>query len=71
MTRFEKVRIPDGDLIQVENGNLVVGSRPIIGCLRGDGIGLDITPVMHRVVEAAIDKAYGNERAIVWCPLYA
>jgi isocitrate dehydrogenase len=48
-----------------------VGDRPIIGCLRGDGIGLDITPVMQNVVNAAVEKAYEGERSIAWCPLYA
>jgi isocitrate dehydrogenase len=68
---FKEVKIPEGDLIQVQNGNLVIGDRPIIGVLRGDGIGLDITPTMKRVVEAAVEKAYGGKRAISWCPLYA
>ena len=67
---FEHVVIPDGDLIQVTDGRLQVGDRPIIGRLRGDGIGIDITPVMERVVGAAVDKAYGGRRRIVWCPVY-
>jgi isocitrate dehydrogenase len=70
MSRFEKVTIPEGDLITVEGGKPRVGDRPIIGKLRGDGIGLDIFPAMEAVVEAAVAKAYGGKRKIVWCPVY-
>ncbi len=68
---FKEVRVPEGDLIRYEKEKLVIGSRPIIGVLRGDGIGIDITPVMQKVVDAAVSKAYGGDRAIAWCPLYA
>jgi len=68
---FKHVSIPDGDLVTVEDGKPIVGKRPIIGLLRGDGIGIDITPVMKMVVEAAVKKAYGGDREIVWCPIYA
>jgi isocitrate dehydrogenase len=71
MSVFEHVTIPDGDLIQVKAGKPVVGDRPIIGNLRGDGIGLDITPAMKAVVKAAVDRAYDGKKEIVWCPLYA
>jgi len=69
--QFKEVKIPEGDLIDVRNGQLVIGDHPVIGVLRGDGIGLDITPAMKRVVDAAVQKAYGGRRAISWCPLYA
>ncbi len=68
---FEHVNVPEGDLIGYEHGKLQVGDRPIIGLLRGDGIGLDITPAMTAVVAAAVQKAYGGRRSIAWCPLYA
>ncbi len=71
MVQLKEVKIPEGDLIELEDGELVVGDHPIIGCLRGDGIGLDITPVMQKVVDAAVEKAYGGERSVAWCPLYA
>jgi isocitrate dehydrogenase len=71
MMQFDKVRIPPGDRIEVRAGELVIGDHPVIGVLRGDGIGRDITPVMQRVVNAAVEKAYGGRRAIAWCPLYA
>ncbi len=68
---FQEVRVPEGDLIGYEDGKLVVGDHPVVGVLRGDGIGLDITPVMTKVVDKAVEKAYGGKRAVAWCPLYA
>jgi isocitrate dehydrogenase len=68
---FKEVIIPEGDLIEVRDGRLLIGDHPIIGVLRGDGIGLDITPPMKKVVESAVRKAYGDSRGIVWCQLYA
>jgi len=68
---FKEVQIPQGDLIDYKNGKLIIGDHPVIGYLRGDGIGLDITPVMRTVVDRAVNKAYGGKRAISWCPLYA
>ena len=71
MVEFSKVKIPAGDLIEFTDGKLVIGDHPIIGCLRGDGIGLDITPVMKDVVDSAVERAYGGRRKIAWCDLYA
>ena len=45
--------------------------NPIIPFIEGDGIGVDITPVMRDVVDAAVDKAYGGERRIHWMEIYA
>ncbi len=50
---------------------LQVPNRPIIPFIEGDGIGVDITPVMRRVVDAAVSKAYGAARGIVWREIYA
>ncbi|MGC9529035.1 MAG: isocitrate dehydrogenase (NADP(+)) [Candidatus Bipolaricaulaceae bacterium] len=50
---------------------LQVPDRPIIPYIRGDGIGVDITPVMIRVVDAAVEKAYGGKRRIAWLKVYA
>jgi isocitrate dehydrogenase len=68
---FKEVQIPEGDLIEYRDGELIIGDNPIIGFLRGDGIGLDITPVMKNVVDTAVEKAYGGKRKIAWTPLYA
>ncbi|MFH1727035.1 MAG: isocitrate/isopropylmalate family dehydrogenase [Pseudomonadota bacterium] len=70
MPNFKHVNIPEGDLIKIENGKPLVGNKPIIGLLRGDGIGLDIAPVMQDVVEASVNKAYNGEKAIAWAPIY-
>jgi len=70
MTQFQHVKIPEGDLVQVKDGKPVVGDHPVIGFLRGDGIGLDITPTMMKVVGTSVEKAYGGKREIQWCPLF-
>src|SRR5699024_4086025 len=44
---------------------------PIIPFIEGDGVGAEITPVMQKVVDAAVNKAYNNERAIAWMEVYA
>jgi isocitrate dehydrogenase len=55
-----------GTPITMENGTLVVPNNPIIHYIEGDGIGVDITPVMMKVVDAAISKAYSDNKEIVW-----
>ncbi len=50
----------------MENGILVVPDNPIVHYIEGDGIGVDITPVMIDVVDAAIEKAYSGNRKITW-----
>lgn len=48
-----------------------VPDNPIIPFIEGDGIGIDITPVMIKVIDAAVDKAYGGKRKIHWMEVYA
>tara|TARA_B100000900_G_scaffold245639_1_gene208867 strand:+ start:5166 stop:6371 length:1206 start_codon:yes stop_codon:yes gene_type:complete len=55
----------------MENGALSVPNDPIIHYIEGDGIGVDITPVMISVVNAAVQKAYGGEKSIVWSEVLA
>lgn len=55
----------------LEDGTLQVPFNPIIPFIEGDGIGRDITPVMRRVVDAAVEKAYEGKRAIEWMEIYA
>ena len=55
-----------GTPITMENGTLVVPNNPIVHYIEGDGIGVDITPVMIKVVNAAISKAYSDNKTIVW-----
>ncbi len=51
--------------------SLNVPAHPIIPFIEGDGIGVDITPVMKKVIDAAVEKAYGGERKIAWMEIYA
>ncbi len=68
-----RIQIPrDGQPITVqEDGTLQVPDRPIVPFIEGDGIGVDITPAMRRVVDAAVEKAYGGARGIAWMEIYA
>ncbi len=70
---FEKILAPgDGEKIVVRADNsLDVPDNPIIPFIEGDGIGVDITPVMQKVVDAAVEKAYGGKRKISWMEIYA
>ncbi len=68
-----KISVPaNGQKITVNADNtLNVPDRPIIPFIEGDGIGVDITPPMRRVVDAAVEKAYGGKRSIAWMEVYA
>lgn len=55
-----------GSPITMENGVLIVPENPIVHYIEGDGIGVDITPVMIEVVDAAVSKAYSGSRGITW-----
>lgn len=68
-----KVVVPsDGSAIVIdENGKLIVPDNPIVPFIRGDGIGADITPVMKKVVDAAVAKAYQGKKKIAWMEIYA
>ena len=62
----------DGSAITVaDDGSLNVPDRPIIPFIEGDGIGSDITPVMQKVLDTAVAKAYGGKRSLAWCEVYA
>ncbi|WP_019570305.1 NADP-dependent isocitrate dehydrogenase [Thioalkalivibrio sp. ALE11] len=70
---YQHIRIPEkGQPIEVgKDGGLVVPDHPVIPYIEGDGIGVDITPVMRRVTDAAVEKAYGGQKAIEWMEVYA
>ncbi|MBE9181091.1 NADP-dependent isocitrate dehydrogenase [Oculatella sp. LEGE 06141] len=69
---YEKIIPPTtGSRITFENGEPVVPDNPIIPFIRGDGTGVDIWPATQRVIDAAIHKAYGNQRQITWFKIYA
>jgi isocitrate dehydrogenase len=67
------IQIPaSGKKITVNADNtLNVPEIPIIPFIEGDGTGVDITPAMRRVVDAAVAKAYGGKRHIAWMEVYA
>tara|TARA_Y100001968_G_C19384346_1_gene732023 strand:+ start:211 stop:1437 length:1227 start_codon:yes stop_codon:yes gene_type:complete len=56
----------DETAITMNNGELIIPNNPIIHFIEGDGIGIDITPVMQKVVDAAVNKAYNNSKSIHW-----
>ncbi|VXB64077.1 isocitrate dehydrogenase, specific for NADP+; e14 prophage [Pseudomonas sp. 8BK] len=70
---YQKIQVPaTGDKITVNaDTSLNVPNNPIIPFIEGDGIGVDISPVMIKVVDAAVQKAYGGERKISWMEVYA
>jgi isocitrate dehydrogenase len=70
---YDKIQPPaDGAKIQVNaDFSLSVPDNPIIPYIEGDGIGIDITPVMIQVVDTAVAKAYGGRRRIRWMEVYA
>ncbi len=69
----KRVSIPSaGKLITTgADGALVVPDHPIVAYIEGDGIGVDITPAMLKVVDKAVELAYGGKRKIFWMELYA
>lgn len=62
---------PNGAPIEIVDGALRVPDRPVIPFVEGDGIGADITPVMRRVVDAAVSAAYADKRQIAWTEVFA
>lgn len=70
---YQKIQIPAvGEKITVNaDHSLNVPDNPIIPYIEGDGIGVDISPVMIKVVDAAVEKAYGGKRKISWMEVYA
>ncbi|MFZ5935314.1 NADP-dependent isocitrate dehydrogenase [Pseudomonas putida] len=70
---YQKIKVPtDGTKITVNaDHSLNVPDNPIIPYIEGDGIGVDVSPVMIKVVDAAVHKAYGGKRKIAWMEVYA
>jgi isocitrate dehydrogenase len=70
---YQHVKVPQGGAKITVNRDfsLNVPDNPIIPYIEGDGTGLDITPVMIKVVDAAVAKAYGGKRKIHWMEIYA
>jgi isocitrate dehydrogenase len=70
---YEHIKIPEnGTKISANDDySLNIPDNPIIPYIEGDGIGADITPVMKKVVDTAVNKAYGGKRAIAWMEVFA
>src|SRR5829696_9197754 len=71
--QYEKIAVPTVGLRITLNpdASLNVPDHPIIAYVEGDGIGIDITPVMLKVVNAAVSRAYGTKRKIAWMEIFA
>ncbi|MDN5864023.1 MAG: NADP-dependent isocitrate dehydrogenase [Gammaproteobacteria bacterium] len=71
--QYQHIEVPAAGerITSNRDGSITVPDRPIIPCIRGDGIGVDVTPVMREVVEAAVERAYGDQRAIAWMDVLA
>ena len=69
---YKHIKVPAGEKITVNsNFSINVPNNPIIPFIEGDGTGMDITPVIIKVVDAAVEKAYGGKRKIAWMEVYA
>ncbi|HYE71216.1 MAG TPA: isocitrate/isopropylmalate family dehydrogenase, partial [Aquabacterium sp.] len=70
---YQHIKVPEGGQKITVNPDfsLNVPDQPIIPYIEGDGTGFDITPVMIKVVDAAVQKAYGGQKRIHWMEIYA
>ena len=70
---YQHIQVPaEGQKISVnEDCTLNVPNHPIIPFIEGDGVGVDVTPVMLRVIDAAVARSYGGERRIHWMEIFA
>ncbi|GGA48690.1 NADP-dependent isocitrate dehydrogenase [Paenibacillus physcomitrellae] len=72
MPKLEKFALPtEGEKIEIQNGKLVVPNHPILPFIEGDGTGRDIWKASKRVLDAAVEKAYGGEKKIAWYEVFA
>jgi len=68
---YQHIKLPEGgQKITRENGELKVPDNPIVGYVEGDGTGVDITPPVQQIIDAAVEKAYGGKKKIHWAELY-
>ncbi|MEY4393500.1 MAG: Isocitrate dehydrogenase [Planctomycetota bacterium] len=68
---YTHIKVPQGDKITISNGKLTVPDRPIVPFIEGDGTGPDIWRSSVRVLDAAVEKAYGGKKKISWVEVYA
>src|SRR5215213_3674802 len=68
---YQDITPPAGDKISIAQGKLTVPDRPVIPFIRGDGTGRDIWTASERVLDAAVEKAYGGQKKISWFEVFA
>ncbi len=68
---YQNITPPEGEKISIQNGQLQAPNNPIIPFIRGDGTGRDIWAASVRVLDAAVEKAYGTEKKISWFEVFA
>ena len=68
---YQDITPPAGGKIAVKSGKLTVPDNPVLPFIRGDGTGPDIWAASQRVFDAAVQKAYGGKRKIIWFEVYA
>jgi len=69
---YQHIKVPsDGEIISYKDNKIQVPDRPIVGYIEGDGIGVDVGPVMLKVIDAAVEKAYSGSRSIAWMEIFA
>jgi len=71
MSTQSSTAVPNGEAITRGQDGLQVPNNPIIPFIRGDGTGVDISPVMIKVIDAAVEKAYSGEKKIAWMKILA
>ena len=68
---FNGIKVPQGEKITFKDGKPVTPNHPIIPFIEGDGTGRDIWKASVRVIDAAVKKAYGDEKSIKWFEVFA
>ena len=68
---YQKIVVPAGEKITMRDGKLNVPDHPIVPFIEGDGTGADIWAASVRVLDAAVEKAYGGKKKISWMEVYA
>lgn len=68
---YKLSKVPAGDKISIANGKLQVPDRPVVPFIEGDGTGPDIWRASVRVMDSAVEKAYGGKKKIAWMEVYA
>jgi isocitrate dehydrogenase len=71
--QYDRIKLPEGGgpITVNPDSTIKVPDSPIIPFIEGDGIGVDVTPVMRHVVDSAVEKAYGDDRRVAWMEVFA